>query len=664
MTVKSKLVAAFLVLIAIIALSSALILNYARLQKTALANANNDLVQTAQNSIALVTQVKDLNSYIVQIQYNFMKNIASSTSNDNTSDSASTSLTIKTSIDRFRSRVTSSSLLAQELQSTEISNSLTNLLRDFEAYLQLNRSLDSSHSGAHFRATIENWNEYEAATDDINVQIDSLVWASQLQLAARMHDVKLHIEDANQDAQNLIYTIVAMFGLLTAVIIIIVTLLNINVVRPLSGISLALKQLARGNLSVRIPEVNRGDEIGDVAQALEVFRESQSANKDAELLKIMLNKVPLGILVVQRNGQIEFANFYARTLFGMMATDASDYRISQLLPAISSLNDPDTELGDALDQGPYLQSCRRDGHVFMSEVQVSHMENQKFLWIVRDMSRHIEAEKKKEQLEIDLRSAQKLESLGTMAGGIAHELNTPIQFVTDNMNFLSGAMNDHVAALSMYRTHVDTSTAQEIDEKYDLDYISKETPAAIQQSLDGLNRISEIVLAIKRFSYPSGSDKRLNSLNDIIQTALTVSRNQWKYVAELQLNLETDLPPIQSNAGELNQIMLNLIVNAAHAIEDKSLTETKGAIRISTRSVTGGIECIVADTGTGIKPELKEKIFDLFFTTKAPGRGTGQGLSVVHSIVTRSHRGKITVESEWGEGTKFIIFLPLSSPVI
>jgi two-component system NtrC family sensor kinase len=282
------------------------------------------------------------------------------------------------------------------------------------------------------------------------------------------------------------------------------------------------------------------------------------------------------------------------------------------------------------------------------------------IWTFRDVSARTEIERQKKSLEKELEQAHRLESLGTLAGGIAHELNTPIQFVSDNMRFLGDAFAEVQRALAQYALITAPSENERIVKENDLAFLLEEAPNAVKQSLEGLERAADIVLAVKRFSHPSGDIKEDNDLNQIISTTATVSKNQWKYIADLDLDLDQNLPLVKSNAGELNQVLINLIVNAAHAIEDRNDKDHKGKISISTRMVGNAIACSVSDSGVGIPARDRDKIFDLFFTTKAPGRGTGQGLALVHKIIT-SHGGRITVNSEIGKGTRFIFILPIDA---
>jgi len=169
---------------------------------------------------------------------------------------------------------------------------------------------------------------------------------------------------------------------------------------------------------------------------------------------------------------------------------------------------------------------------------------------------------------------------------------------------------------------------------------------------------------MKEFAHPGKRGKAPGNLNRAVESTVTISRNEWKYVAELEMELQPDLPPVPCVIDEINQVILNMIVNAAHAIAavvNRDLGE-KGKIRVATRREGDFAQIIISDTGTGIPPEIIDRIFDLFFTTKEVGRGTGQGLAIAHDIVVNKHKGNITVESEVGKGTTFTIWLPLNPP--
>lgn len=290
------------------------------------------------------------------------------------------------------------------------------------------------------------------------------------------------------------------------------------------------------------------------------------------------------------------------------------------------------------------------------------------LLVSRDITARKEAELEQARMEIQLRHGQKMEAVGQLAAGIAHEINTPTQFISDNVRFLQDAFTSISKVVGIIRplaTEEPTSPelAGALASAYadeDVEYLLGEVPRALGQSLEGLERIATIVKAMKVFSHPTSEQRSAVDVNQAMETTLIVAANEWKYVAEVEKDLDPELPKISGFPGELNQVLLNLIVNAAHAIADVvGSTGEKGVITAITRRVAGGIEVEIADTGTGMPPEVKARIFEPFFTTKVVGKGTGQGLSVVHSVMTR-HGGTIEVQSEPGQGARFILRFPLS----
>ncbi|HEX6068227.1 MAG TPA: PAS domain-containing protein [Longimicrobiaceae bacterium] len=281
------------------------------------------------------------------------------------------------------------------------------------------------------------------------------------------------------------------------------------------------------------------------------------------------------------------------------------------------------------------------------------------------------------QMEEELRRANRIEAIGHLAAGIAHEINTPIQYIGDNLRFLDDSYADLRTAVDAFRSllveaaagPVDASRLAEIEaeiRRADLDFLIEQAPRATAQAMDGIGRVAEIVRAMKEFSHPGTGEKVPTDLNQAIRSTTTVARNEWRYVAELVTHLDPALPPVHCLAGEVNQAILNLVVNAAHAIADRQSAEgtsTPGVIGISTAACGEHVEISVSDSGSGIPVAIRQRIFDPFFTTKEVGRGTGQGLTFVHSTVVDKHGGTITFESEPGVGTTFIIRLPLGSAV-
>jgi signal transduction histidine kinase len=286
----------------------------------------------------------------------------------------------------------------------------------------------------------------------------------------------------------------------------------------------------------------------------------------------------------------------------------------------------------------------------------------------------LQDETEKHELDSQLRSAQKMEAIGQLAAGIAHEINTPIQYVGDNTGFLKDSWNDiaevllaaHALRDEAARGPVSPAAMERFDacsKKADVEYLTQEVPRAIEQTLDGVRRVAKIVTAMKEFSHPGIQEKRSIDLNRAIETTVTISRNEWKYVADVETQLDPNLPPVPCLAGEINQVLLNLLVNAAHAIADvvKGKEGARGTITISSRHDGDYVEIAVADTGTGIPEFAREKVFDPFFTTKEVGKGTGQGLMLAQTVVVKKHGGRIWFDTELGSGTTFFVRLPISA---
>ena len=276
----------------------------------------------------------------------------------------------------------------------------------------------------------------------------------------------------------------------------------------------------------------------------------------------------------------------------------------------------------------------------------------------------------RQRMEATLFQHQKLESIGRLAAGIAHEINTPIQFIGDNLQFLSRSFQDVLDLIAQYeqlkaKGHSATSEAtravEQAEQKAGLDYLKTEIPKSLEQSAEGVRRISRIVLAMKEFSHPATSEDRVPvDMNKAIESTITFARNEWKYVAELTTHLDPTLPLIQGYPDEINQVLLNLIVNAAQAIGEKvGGTGERGEIVITSRVDRSSVEVRIADTGPGIPEPNRPRIFELFFTTKAVGKGTGQGLAMAYHTVTQKHGGSLTFETETAKGTTFIIRLPI-----
>jgi len=258
--------------------------------------------------------------------------------------------------------------------------------------------------------------------------------------------------------------------------------------------------------------------------------------------------------------------------------------------------------------------------------------------------------------EVELGLAQKLEAVGRLAAGIAHEINTPIQYVNDSVHFLKDAFEELHRAVAANDSGHDPSQAAE------LEFLAAEVPRAIERTMEGTQRVATIVRAMKEFSHPDASEKSAADLNRAISTTLLIARNEYKYVATVDFQCGA-LPEVLCNVGELSQVFLNLIVNAAHALADAGRDTESGRITIKTAVVDKCATISIEDNGCGIPKDVIDKIYDPFFTTKEVGRGSGQGLAIARAIVVDKHGGRINVESTPGAGTRFTIRLPIGTEI-
>lgn len=368
-------------------------------------------------------------------------------------------------------------------------------------------------------------------------------------------------------------------------------------------------------------------------------------------------------------------NKKAVEMYGYSNEEFQRMRTIEIRPA-EELEGFQRYLGERDDKTNPMKEWRhrkKDGTVIDVEV-TSHLVEwcgrKAVLVLSNDISDRKRAEREKVAMEIQLRHAQKLESIGQLAAGIAHEINTPTQYIGDNLHFLRDAFREMQSVLKtqvrllpeMEGQGATNGPASEIRaalEAADAPYLMDEVPKALEQAMEGVSRVSTLVRAMKEFSHPGQKEKSQVNLNSAIQSTITVARNEWKYVAEMEVDLAPDLPLVPCLMSDMNQVVLNLIVNAAHAIGAPSGAGKLGLIRISTRANADTVEIRVGDSGSGIPVEIRERIFDPFFTTKAVGKGTGQGLAIAHAVVVDMHGGTIHFETEIDKGTEFVIRLPL-----
>lgn len=370
------------------------------------------------------------------------------------------------------------------------------------------------------------------------------------------------------------------------------------------------------------------------------------------------------LIGVDADGIITTWNRAASAALGLKTSEALGQRFSDcgirwnwesFLAAVRACEEGRTSVH--LEDMPYLPPDGKERLLGVTLNPISHHsdEPQGFLLLAADIT-------DRRVLEGQLAHVQKLESIGQLAAGIAHEINTPIQYVGDNTRFLQEALGDLRPLLEACRAPVpDPAGVASAAAAAGLEYLLAEIPQSLGQSLEGIARVSHIVRAMKDFSHPGTVSKVMTDLNRALDSTATVASNEWKYVADLCLDLDPVLPPVLCLPADLNQVFLNMIVNAAHAIGDVvgDGSDSKGLITVSTRLCDDWVEVRFRDTGAGMTEEVKARIFDPFFTTKPVGRGTGQGLAISHAVVVEKHKGTIRVETVPSVGTTFVIRLPL-----
>ncbi|MFK8000345.1 MAG: sensor histidine kinase [Polyangiales bacterium] len=262
--------------------------------------------------------------------------------------------------------------------------------------------------------------------------------------------------------------------------------------------------------------------------------------------------------------------------------------------------------------------------------------------------------------QAQLLNAQKLEAVGQLAAGVAHEINTPMQYIGDNVQFLQKGFGKLSGLLEVVVKAAETNEEMAAAvRKAKTQFLQERIPRSLEQTVEGVDAVSRIVAAMKAFSHPGSVEFEPTDLNSLLETTLTVSKNEWKYVAEVQREFASALPLVPAHGSELGQVFLNIIVNASHAIADAK-PEGGGVIRIQTRQCeeSGAVMVSIGDNGCGMPADVRKRAFDPFFTTKGVGKGTGQGLAIAHTII-RDHAGSIEIESAPGKGTSFEIMIPL-----
>jgi PAS domain S-box-containing protein len=427
-------------------------------------------------------------------------------------------------------------------------------------------------------------------------------------------------------------------------------------------------ELANGTILDRYSSVVRGS-AGQIYGRIWTFRDiTERKRSEATLrqLSAAVEQSPVSVVITDAEANISYVNQKFTECTGYSAAEVLGKNPRILNSGYSPPNMYDnlwSTIRDGREWRGEFRNRRKNGELFWEAATISPIVDANgticnFLAVKEDITERL-------ALETELRQAQKLEAIGQLAAGIAHEINTPIQFVADNLTFLDDACSSIFALLALCQAALrELSAATQVDEaaaRCDLEFLREEVPRAIDQSLDGARRVATIIRAMKEFSHPDLTGRRQFDLNRGIASTITIARNEWKYVAEMVTDFDPDLPPLVCIPGDINQVVLNLIVNSACAIRDLPGRSEKGQITVRTSRRGTWAEIAVSDTGVGIPENIQGRIFEPFFTTRKVGSGTGQGLAMAHTVIVRKHGGKIWFATEPGRGTTFFVQLPIGA---
>lgn len=373
-----------------------------------------------------------------------------------------------------------------------------------------------------------------------------------------------------------------------------------------------------------------------------------------KMLALGLETIDEGVMILTDRFVVEYAN---AAYFRMYRLD-DEKLIGQVHPGVEKFrltvgDEVFNDIQEGIGWHGEQTEQRADGEEIVTEQSINPAYSDKgisaYVVVVRDIT-------ERTQMELSLLHSQKLESIGQLAAGIAHEINTPAQYVGDNMHFIKESWEEIQPIIEVAKANEATSAACEV---VDLEFIEEELPNAFSQAISGIEQISHIVLAMKNFAHPGEVVMEPVNLNEVIENVILIAKNEWKYVAFVNIDLAPDLPIIDAIPSEVNQVLLNIIVNGAHAIEARGESEL-GLISVKTDWSERHVKVLITDNGTGMSEKVLNRIFDPFFTTKGVGKGTGQGLAIAFRVMEK-HNGTIDVDSTEGEGTTFTLKFPIKA---
>ena len=408
------------------------------------------------------------------------------------------------------------------------------------------------------------------------------------------------------------------------------------------------------------------EELKSTESPLEWKPQHGSQEKAEEPYASLMHAAPDGILMCSQKKSVVDCNEAAAEQFGCAQTALVGASLFELMPELNKV--PFAENGRFTIDVP-IQAVRKDGTQFPVELHgYTNAENTgcHYALFVHDISSRMKARDRRHQIQQQIDETRRLEAIGSLSAGIAHEINTPIQFIGDNLDYLSEALGHVHQSYKNYHalyqevlldpklsTLVDTITS--FNKSINLNSHIKEIYDALNDSRDGIKQVRDIVLLMKQFAHPGSGEKAPTNLNSVVRNVLRICKGRWKHIGEVELVLRQSLPKVDCRVGQIQQVVLNLVLNAIDAVEDKDEAERR--IRVETQLNGSWVEVSISDTGSGVPDEVKSRIFDPFFTTKPVGKGTGQGLALAKDFVVKGHGGNLLLVDKDGFATTFLIQL-------
>ena len=417
-----------------------------------------------------------------------------------------------------------------------------------------------------------------------------------------------------------------------------------------------------------------------LALANERFQAERQLRESEDYLRSIVSYLADGLVAVDDQLRIVSFNPAAERIFDYTATEVIGRSVDLLLPPNENKSENllfhivAVDGGKEYDEGQQTAEVfgqRKGGGIFPMDLAVGvfdHTAGRQLIGLVRDITSRTEDQRR-------LNQAQKMEAIGQLASGVAHEINTPMQYVASNISFIGQGLSELETVLVALMQLVDSVKEEQdlppdlrkllnLARDTDLEFVHERLPEAVEDAMIGTDRVSEIVQALREAAHPGTGQKVDSNISTILHNAAIVSRNSWKYHAELLEDYDESCPMVAVFVGELSQAFINLIVNAADAVQEEieraaPESQAKGEIRLTSQLVDSFVEVRISDTGGGVSPEIRSKIFDYFFTTKAPGKGTGQGLAIAYDVIVNKHGGELSFDSVPQRGSTFIVRLPI-----